>query len=206
MISLLRITLRGNLQMVVERATHRLSPDASTDRQNPDTSPPALQSFRPSVPRPPVIQSSQFPRPPGPTASVPARAAVSFAPSESDPWCAQAVSSLGLRQAHSPLAELSPPSSDAQALRKAAIARRAPRAARPANLQTLPTAGRPGHATSTSPTSPLGADPDPGPRRGRSRPRLPGGGLRAPANKTCRYSGGAAPTSMNKRLCRSALF
>jgi len=31
------------------------------------------------------------------------------------------------------------------------------------NLQTLPTAGRPGHATSTSPASPLGADPDPGP-------------------------------------------
>jgi hypothetical protein len=45
-----------------------------SDRQNLDISPPAIHSLRPQVPSPPVVQSSQFPRPSGPTAPVPARA------------------------------------------------------------------------------------------------------------------------------------
>ena len=69
-----------------------------TPRRQPST----LSGLRFRVP--PVVLSSQFPHPPGPTASVPARAAVSFAPSESDPRGPQAVSSLGQRQAHGPSA------------------------------------------------------------------------------------------------------
>jgi hypothetical protein len=147
---------------------HRLSPHTNTDRQNPDTSPQAIHGS-------PVVQSSQFPRPPGPTASVPARAAVSFAPSASDPRGAQAVSSLGPRQAHRPLAPQARTPKPYPT-----IARRPPRAARPTILPTLPTGS--GHATSTSPTSPLGADSDPG-------SRLRHRGLRAPANKASIFAG-----------------
>jgi hypothetical protein len=102
------------------------------------------------------------------------------------------VSSFGPRQAHtaSQPVQVSSPSSDARALPKAAIARWPLRTARPKILptgsggrevrvptspaidcpvsQTSPTAGTgPGHATPTSPTSPLtplGANPDLGPR------------------------------------------
>jgi hypothetical protein len=136
-----------------------------TPRRQPST----LSGLRLRVPpaNHPLSQAlgSESPHPPGPTALVPRS-------SRRGQLRAIRVRSSWLtghqfpRPATGPR-PISSPSSDARDLPKAAIApaaRRPPRTARPANLQTLPAAGRPGHATSTSPTSPLGADPDPGPR------------------------------------------
>jgi hypothetical protein len=173
----------GTSSSVQPNRTYRLSPDASTDCQN--RTPRHQQSLRPSVPRPPVIQCSQFPRPPGPSALVPARAAVSFAPSESDFRGAQAVFSLGPRQAHSPLA--SQARTPEPYLRQLMIGGRlgSTRVTGDCAIDCpisppFPTAGRrPGHASSTSPTSPLGADPDSGPRlRPRGASSTGGGGDR----------------------------
>jgi hypothetical protein len=144
-------------------AAHPSGPSDQRPNQRAPSDPRAVRV--PACPRPfarlPRISGIQPPaQPTGPAAGQASSTTLPGPPeAESDPGprLSTGASSTGPQP-------VSSPSSDAQALPKADIARRAPWTARPANLQTLPTAGRPGHATSTSPTSPLGAYPDPGTR------------------------------------------